>query len=425
MTFRSRPRADASNPADTRLTGPGVPDSAKAFAGSKRYLSGKPQHREALLGAARDYVANLGQDRAWLHRKPFDATPHNPGFFDDLYPVLGMIQAMRVRPGGRVLDVGCGPGWTAEILAGLGYDVDGLEPAADMIAIARERLDGFLRNHRIEPAPAVRFHCSTLEDLDLEDGTFDGILCRASLHHVIDEEAGMARCFRLLRPGGVLGISEGAWMPGHRASEAELDEEMRRYGTLENPFTTEYLDHLLERHGFKNVERYHGVFGLVPASQGEVPVRTFAACPAELNNTLTARRPLGLPDTSDVGARTAAEIRIKATTFDPEARQVRVAVSIRNTGETVWLSRPGRPGHVTITLRQNAPGSPDFREPGTRFPVPKDIWPDERLDLYIPFFLPDGADASSPWLLDLVSEQVFWFSQRGTEAAEVQAEALG
>jgi SAM-dependent methyltransferase len=424
MNFQSREQPDVPNPVDTRTMGLGAPASEKAFAGKKRYLSGKPQHREGLLGAARDYVANLGQDRAWLYRKPFDSTPHNLGFFDDLYPVLGLIGAMRVRPGGRVLDVGCGPGWTSEILAGLGYDVDGLEPAADMIAIARERLAGFLRNHRIEPAPAVRFHCSTLEDLGLEDGTFDGILCRASLHHVLDEDAGVAQCFRLLKPGGVFGVSEGAWMPGHRASEAELDEEMRRYGTLENPFTTEYLDHLLDLHGFRNVERYHGVFGLVPASQGDAPVRTFAASPAEFNNNLTARKPLNMPDSSDIGARTAADIKIKGTIFDPEARQVRIAVSIRNTGETVWLSRPGQPGHVTITLRQNSPGSPDFREPGTRFPVPKNIWPSEELDLNLPFFLTEDVDPG-PWFLDLVSEQLFWFSQRGTEAAEVRAEATG
>jgi SAM-dependent methyltransferase len=424
MTSQSRPQANATNRADSDLTGTGAPAWAKAFAGKMRYLSGKAQQKDALLGAARNYVANLGDGRAWLYRKPFDSTPHNPGFFDDVFPVLGLIQAMRVRPGGRVLDVGCGPGWTTEILAGLGYDVDGLEPAADMIAIARERLAGFLRNHRIDPSPAVRFHCSTLEALDLEDGAFDGILCRASLHHVVDEEAGLARCHRLLKPGGVLGISEGAWIPGLRAAEALLDEEMRLYGTLENPFTTEYLDYLLQRHGFANIERYHGVFSLVPASQSEAPVQTFATCPAEHNNTLTARKPLSLPDTSDIEARTAAEVRVKGTTFDPESRQVRISVSLRNAGETVWLSRPGRSGHVTVTLRQNAPGSPDFREPGTRFPMPKDIWPDERLDLHIPFFLPEGGD-SGPWFLDLVSEQVFWFSQRGTEAAEVQIEALG
>ncbi len=395
------------------------------FTGKKRYLSGKAQEKEALLGAAQDYVGNLGDGRAWLYRKPFDSSPHNREFFDDLYPVLGLIQAMRVRPGGRVLDVGCGPGWTAEILAGLGYDVDGLEPAADMIAIAEERLAGFFRNHRIEPRPAVRFHCASLEDLDLEDGAFDGILCRASLHHVIDEEAGLAQCFRLLKPGGVLGVSEGAWIPGLRAAEAELDEEMRRFGTLENPFTTEYLDHLLARQGFKDIERYHGVFGLVPARQGDTPVRTFAAAPAEFHNTLTARKPLQLPDTSGTEARTAAEIKVKGATFDPASRQLHVSASIGNTGETVWLSRPGQPGHVTITLRRGLPGSPEFLETGSRFPVPKDVWPGERLDLYIPFFLPDGADASSAWFLDLVSEQVFWFSQRGTDAAEVATASPG
>jgi SAM-dependent methyltransferase len=396
------------------------------FAGKKRYLSGKAREAGALLAAAEEYVGNVGDDgRAWLYRKPYDAKPHNHEFFDDIYPVLGLIRAMRVRPGGRVLDVGCGPGWTVEILAGLGYDVDGLEPAADMIAIAEQRLDGFFRNHRIEPRPAVRFHRASLEELDLEDGAFDGILCRASLHHVIDEEAGLAQCHRLLKPGGVLAISEGAWIPGLRAAEALLDEEMRRYGTLENPFTTEYLDHLLERHGFKNIERYHGVFGLVPARQGDLPVRTFATVPAEFHNMLTARKPLPLPDTSDAGARTAAEIKVKGATFDPASRRIQLSVSVRNTGETVWLSRPGQPGHVTIALRQNAPGSPEFREAADRFPVPKDVWPEEQTELYLTLFLPDGPDAASPWHLDLVSEQMFWFSQRGMPPAEVDIGSLG
>lgn len=418
MTVLSRRRADTPDPGGVSQAGLGPPAPAQAYAGDKRYLSGRPQHGDALLAAARDYVVNLGEGRSWLHRKPFDPTPHNLGFFDDIYPVLGLIQAMRVRPGGRVLDVGCGPGWTTEILAGLGFDVDGLEPAADMIAIAREKIAGFLRNHRIEPAPTVQFHCATLEELDLKDGTFDGILCRASLHHIVDEEAGMAQCFRLLKPGGVLGISEGAWIPGHRASEAELDAEMQRYGTLENPFTTGYLDHLLAVHGFRNMERFHGVFGLVPTSQGDVPVRSFAVCPAEFHNTLTARKPLGVPDTADIAARTAAQIKVKGATFDSRTREIQVAASIRNTGETVWLSSPGRPGHVTITLRQNAPGSPDFREPGTRYPVPKNICPDEELEVNFSFFLPDGGQPG-PWFMDLVCEQLFWFSQRGTEAAEV------
>ena len=152
-------------------------------------------------------------------------------------------------------------------------------------------------------------------------------------------------------------------------------------------------------------------------------MRTFAACPAEFNNTLTARKPLRLPDTSGTDARTAAEIRVKGAAFDPVSRQLHVSASIRNTGQTVWLSRPGQPGHVTATLRRGLPGSPDFLETGKRFPMPKDVWPDEQVDLYMPFFLPDDADFSTPWFLDLVSEQVFWFSLRGTEAAGVSTAA--
>jgi hypothetical protein len=80
---------------------------------------------------------------------------------------------------------------------------------------------------------------------------------------------------------------------------------------------------------------------------------------------------------------------------------------------------------VTATIRRGLPGSADFLETGSRFPMPKDIWPDEQVDLHMPFFLPEGTDASPAWVLDLVSEQVFWFSLRGTEAAEVEVAEAG
>lgn len=92
-----------------------------------------------------------------------------------------------------------------------------------MIAITRDRA------HRLPPEPPDRARPGGalpplhLEDLAQEDGASDGILCRASLHHVVDEEAGLAQCFRLLTPGGVLGSSEGAWMPGHRGRRAGAD----------------------------------------------------------------------------------------------------------------------------------------------------------------------------------------------------------
>src|SRR5437588_498629 len=82
------------------------------------------------------------------------------------------------------------------------------EPCEDMIRLANERVHSFFEHHRIKDRPQVAFHCCTLEECALPDSSFDAVFFHAALHHVIDEEQGLAQCFRVLKPGGVLGVSE-------------------------------------------------------------------------------------------------------------------------------------------------------------------------------------------------------------------------
>ena len=51
-----------------------------------------------------------------------------------------MIQALKLRPGARVLDVGTGYGYAAAVMARLGAKVTALEPVPALAAAARERL---------------------------------------------------------------------------------------------------------------------------------------------------------------------------------------------------------------------------------------------------------------------------------------------
>jgi SAM-dependent methyltransferase len=398
------------------------------YTGPKRFLADAASCADRFIAAARDYPARLPEGTASLYRKPYTVDdPFNAYFYDDMYSVLGVIQAMAMRRGSRVLEVGCGPGAITEMLIGLGYRVDCLDPAPAMLEIARSRTARFIRDHRIEPAPEIGFHCLTLEESvseALPAGQFDGILFRAALHHVVDERAGLQQCLRLLRPGGVIGISEGAWIPGMRELEAKLEEEMRLYGTLENPFTQGYLLHLLAELGFTDIERYHGVFNLVPASQGHVPVQDAAACPADRHNIITARRPHGRRTTADLAARTGAEITIHLARFDPAIRRMRISFTIRNTGETVWLAAPGAIGQVRLVLGQHSPVQAGFRETGVRHPLPKDVWPSETWSQTLDFNLPEGDDGA-PWGLHLVAEQCFWFCQRGSSGVLVEPASWG
>jgi hypothetical protein len=87
-----------------------------------------------------------------------------------------------------------------------------------------------------------------------------------------------------------IGIMEGAWDPSFKELEAALEEEMRQYGTLENPFTHEYLERLLRENGFAAINRYVSVNGFIPACAGGLPLQTIAS-PAHARNDVIARKP--------------------------------------------------------------------------------------------------------------------------------------
>jgi 2-polyprenyl-3-methyl-5-hydroxy-6-metoxy-1,4-benzoquinol methylase len=274
----------------------------------KRFLSGQPRRTEAFLQGAKNYVGNLDPfAHDYLFQKPtgFSTAAHT-AFFSEMYQVLNLLKAMAVPPGGRILEVGSGPGWVTETLVTLGYEVDAIEPSEDMIGIARERVASRVRHHHLQNPPRATFHCVTLEECLLPDASFDAILFHAALHHVIDEEKGIAQCFRMLKPGGVLGVSEAAWRPGDRTQEAGFEAEMARFGTLENPFTRSYLDFLLATHGFREVQRYHGVNGLYPVEMGHVSLAAAAQAPARTSNTLTARKPTAAAEPGAAAPRAAA-----------------------------------------------------------------------------------------------------------------------
>ena len=390
------------------------------FRGEKRYLSRRGHNRDAALAAAQNYVGCLSNESAmWLWRKPFDPSPGNRNFFDEMYQVLGLIKAMKIQPRGSVLEIGSGSGWVTELLVALGFDVDGVEPSADMIKVAQERIDGFIALRKIANAPQVRFHCSTLEDLELPEESFDAIIFHEALHHIIDETKALLQCYRLLRPGGVIGIDEGAWVPGSsRELEEQLDREMDLYGTMENPFTVEYLNHLLGQTGFVKIARYYGVYHLVPAENGGKKVSEIADAPAERYNNLTAYKPSRGLDTRDADARTLAVIAVKASKLDTLSRKAVVSAVLSNVGETFWICQGKRSGYVTIALRQQEPGSPAFVEALERHRLPRELAPGESIEVELTFNLPE-VYGPSPWVLDLVNEGLFWFSMRGTQAPAI------
>ena len=384
----------------------------------QRFLSANPMAYQSAIAAAQTYVAKLqAGDVLWLHSKPFDPNSGHPQYFRLMFDLLNILQVMAVPAGGRVLEIGSGPGWVTEILLMLGFTVDALEPAADLIEIAEERCSSLAFHYRHAAPPKVRFHQATLEEVSFEDESFDGILFFDVLHHVVDERLAMEKCLRFLKPGGCVGVVEGAWQPGARAMEQALIAEMASFGTLENPFTQAYLDEVLETAGFVEIRRYGGVNGFFTAEELAQPARNLASSSLASANHLTARRPnrdtQQWPGCADPEARTELRLRLRQGGIDPASRSAELVVYLQNLGQTLLEGRVSLAGHVRLALRRGTPGAPDYVESLERLPLPRAIQPGQAAILTLAFTVPDGAPLDG-WVLDLVAEGLFWFSTRGT-----------
>jgi ubiquinone/menaquinone biosynthesis C-methylase UbiE len=387
----------------------------------KRFLSALPGEFEAYIRAAQEYVANIGSEASvYLYQKPYDHGAGNPTYFTNTYNVLNLLQALQLPPGGTVLEVGSGGGWLTEILFCLGFHVFALEPSEDMIKVARERIAASVEHHKIQDPSRVNFLRESLEECSLPDGRVDGIMFHEALHHVVDEERSLAQCFRVLKPDGVFGVTgEQAWSPGDHAIEQACRKEMRQYGTLENPFTTEYLDFLLRAHGFRQIIRYHSVNGFFPVDQENRTLKQAAVFPAWAYNHLTARKPLSDdPTTGDEGAVARATITVVEASRDASSGRVRVKLKLVNSGGVTWLHRRMAAGWVTVSLHRGKLAGPDFEEATNRVFLPRSILPGEEL-LLDAVFAPAPDARPGPWSIDLVCENRYWFQTRGTRPAAV------
>lgn len=94
-----------------------------------------------------------------------------------------------LRPGARVLDVGCGQGGTLELLRAAGMDATGIALGED-VAVCRQRGLDVLE--------------MDLSFLDFPDASFDLVWCRHALEHTIFPYFVLSELARITKPGGLL-----------------------------------------------------------------------------------------------------------------------------------------------------------------------------------------------------------------------------
>jgi ubiquinone/menaquinone biosynthesis C-methylase UbiE len=112
-----------------------------------------------------------------------------------------------VREGDRVLDAGAGTGSTAMLAArkvGPGGRVVLLDLTEGMLSVARGKAEAAGTLDRLE------FRSGDIHDLPFEDGSFDVALSTYSTCPLYDPAAGALELYRVVRPGGRLGVAHSA-----------------------------------------------------------------------------------------------------------------------------------------------------------------------------------------------------------------------
>jgi arsenite methyltransferase len=116
-----------------------------------------------------------------------------------------VLGALAVRPGERVLDVGCGPGfYVAELLDQVGEEgsVVGVDSSPPMLAIAARRCEGHENVELLEGDATA---------LPVADAGFDAALSVQVLEYVEDIPAALGEIRRALRPGGRVVLWDVDW----------------------------------------------------------------------------------------------------------------------------------------------------------------------------------------------------------------------
>lgn len=144
----------------------------------------------------------------------FDQEPDHGLLDPDVHAAWAalLLPLMPASPA-AIVDLGCGTGSLAVLLAQAGHDVRGVDLSPRMVAAAKAKAAGL-------PAEFVRGDASRPP---FAPASCDVVLARHVLWALPDPAAALTTWVRLLRPGGRLVLVEGHWSTGAGLTAAECE----------------------------------------------------------------------------------------------------------------------------------------------------------------------------------------------------------
>ncbi|EWY36941.1 hypothetical protein N825_22785 [Skermanella stibiiresistens SB22] len=202
----------------------------------------------------------------WSARAPeFDGVASHaafPGLWRDV------LEAAFQADGPRdVIDLGTGTGACAIVAASLGHRVRAFDGSPEMLAAASSAA------HRARVA--IEFEVALIKDVPAQPGSADIVTMRNVLWTLEDPLEALRVAHRLLRPDGLIVVSDGVWSvaPQYRATYAP---EVAARLPLHDGITEDAMRRMLAEAGFGEATAWHHLFP-TPPYPGDVPLFVLSA----------------------------------------------------------------------------------------------------------------------------------------------------
>ncbi len=199
----------------------------------------------------------------------------------------------QLPPGSRVLDVGCGIGGSARILArDYGFDVLGVTISSSQVKRAEKLTPSSL---------SCKFQLMDALDLKFEDGSFDGVWSVECGPHIPDKQRYADELQRVLRPGGFLVVAD--W----NRRNVDMDDL-----TLFERFV---MSHLLDQWA-------HPHFSSIPEFRGNLLKSKFSGAPVDTDDWTLSTLPSWLDSILEGFRRPLKILRLGPQSFLKGLREI-------------------------------------------------------------------------------------------------------
>ena len=184
----------------------------------------------------------------WVMRNPFK-----------IYEFFVVLSGASLEKRHVVLDLGCGRGFQAQVLARYCKKVVGIDIDKKEITNAKKFLHGSCIENKVE------LICASLMEADLPESSLDRVFSFCVLEHISNPRTVLQEIVRLLKPGGELHISVDSLAP---ISSPTLLAKHREDHHVAQYFTKESLKQEIEAIGLEVLE-------IVPILTSQSAIREF------------------------------------------------------------------------------------------------------------------------------------------------------